>query len=109
MPGMMNGKPIKTKISMALLYDPKTGRIAHVHRVVRFDPKQKETRAHVEARAKEMATRHGWDVGKLKVLHVDPTKLTKGTRYRVDRKGGKLVALTPPALPQTDDPLRLKR
>jgi hypothetical protein len=63
---------------MAVLYDPGTGDIAHYHQVLQFDPKAKISKAHVEEPAKEMATRHGWDVSKLKTLHVDHSKLKKG-------------------------------
>ena len=109
MPGMKDGKRVKTRTFVAVLYDPGTGRIAHYHQVVQFDLKRKVSKAHVEERAKEMATLHGWDVSKLKTLHVDHSKLKKGTRYKVDPKLRKLVALTPQPVPPSDSPLRLKR
>ena len=109
MPGMVNGKSIEPTIFMAVLYDPGTGQIAHFHRVVLFDPKQKISKAHVEERAKNMATRHGWDVTKLKTLHVDHSKLQKGARYAVDIKSRKLVELAQSAVPESSSPLRLKR
>jgi hypothetical protein len=108
MPGMRNGKQIEARTFMAVLYDPSTGRIVHHHRVIQLDPKKKVSKAHVEERARELATRHGWDVSKLKALHVDHSKLKKGARYRVDHKSRALVELPPPAMPRSDDPLRLK-
>jgi len=108
MSGIMNGKPIEPKIYMAVLYDPQTGRIAHCHRVVQFDSKKKVTEAHVDGRLREMATRHGWDVSKLKTLHVDPSKLERGMRYKVDLQKRTLLATPPQPMPHGDDPLRLK-
>lgn len=89
MPGIVNGKPVAPKIFIVVLYDPSTGRIAHYHRVLQFDPQEKINKAHVEERVKEMATRHGWDVSKLKALHVDHSTLTKGARYQVDLRRAK--------------------
>ena len=106
---MINGKPVNPRIFMAVLYDPSTGHIAHYHRVLQFDPKQKVGKTHVEERAKEMATRHGWDVSKLKMLHVDHAKLKKGSRYMVDPKKRALVEMPPQAMPQSRSPLRRKR
>lgn len=109
MHGIMNGKPVVARISMAVLYDPASGHIAHYHRVVQFDPKAKTSKAHVEERAKEMATRHGWDIAKLKTLHVDHSTVKRGARYAVDPKSRKLVELPGPAMPTIDSPLHLKR
>ena len=109
MPGIIDGKPVEPRILMAVLYDPSTGRIAHYHRVVLLDPRQKRSKAHVEERAREMATRHGWDVSKLKTLHVDHSKLKQGARYRVDPKMRALVELPAHPVPQSDSPLRLQR
>ena len=108
MPGIVNGKPAEPKVFMAVLYDPGTGHIAHSHRVLQFDPKAKVSKAHVEERARELATRHGWDVSKLKTLHVDHSKLKKGARYRVDPKSRVMVELPPQPMPQSQSPLRLK-
>jgi hypothetical protein len=109
MHAIVNGKAVQPRIFMAVLYDPATGDIAHSHRVLQFDPAQKITKAHVEERAREMATQHGWDVSKLKLLHVDHSKLQRGMRYQVDPKARKLVgaAMPRPALPS--GPLRLKK
>jgi hypothetical protein len=109
MPGVINGTSIEPTIFMAVLYDPGTGQIAHFHRVVLFDLKQKISKAHLEERAKEMATRQGWDVTKLKTLHVDHSKLQKGARYGVDIKSRRLVELAKPPVPESSSPLRLRR
>jgi hypothetical protein len=106
MPGIVNGKPVVPKIFMAVLYDPGTGQIAHYHRVLQFDPKQKVSKARVEERAKELATRHGWDISKLKILHVDHSKLKQGGRYKVDHKSRALVELPARPMPQSQSPLR---
>ena len=93
MPGMREGKPIEPKIWMAVLYQPRTGQIAHCHRVLQFDPQAKIDTSHVEARAREMAARHGWDVSKLEALHVDFSQLKRGSRYKVHPKTRTLVEL----------------
>ena len=99
MHGIVNGKPVQPRVFMSVLYDPATGDIAHSHRVLQFDPTQKITKAHVEERAREMATQHGWDVSKLKVLHVDHSTLQKGMRYKVDPKARKLLGVALPRPP----------
>jgi hypothetical protein len=109
MTGIRNGKPIEATIFMAVLYDPGTGHIAHHHRIVQLDPQRIVSKARVEERARELATQHGWDVSKLKTLHVDPVKLKKGSRYKVDPKKRALVELPPQPVPHIDSPLRLKR
>src|SRR5262252_8483920 len=98
MHAIVNGKAVQPRIFMAVLYDPTTGKIAHSHRVLQFDVKQKVTKAHVEERAREMAARHGWDVSKLKTLHVEHSTLQKGMRYKVDPKTRKAVGVAMPKL-----------
>lgn len=78
MHAIVNGKAVQPRIFMAVLYDAATGDIAHSHRVLQFDSTQKVTKAHVEERAREMATRHGWDVSKLKLLPVDHFEAAEG-------------------------------
>src|SRR5215471_17694677 len=106
MPGMIKGRAVSPKIFMAVLYDPSTGKIAHYHRVLQFDSQEKISKLHVEERAKELATRHGWDVSKLKTLHVDHSKVRKGGRYQVELKTMQLKELAPVALPEVASPLR---
>ena len=108
MHGIVNGKPIQPRIFMAVLYDPATGQIAHSHRVLQFDVKEKVSKAHVEERAREMATQHGWDVSKLRLLHVDHSGMKKGMRYRVDPKARKLVEVELPRPMFPAGQLRLK-
>jgi hypothetical protein len=83
MPGMRDGKPIESRLLMAVLFDPKTGHIAHYHRVHIMDPERKITQAQVEERARSLAARHGWDVSKLETLSIDPAKFRRGIRIKV--------------------------
>jgi hypothetical protein len=108
MPGMKDGKPIEERILMAVLFDPKTGHIAHYHRVHLFDNARQISQAHVEQRARALATRHGWDVAKLETLSVDPSKFRRGARYNVDVKSRSLVEIAEPKMKARKNPLRLK-
>jgi hypothetical protein len=107
MPGMRDGKPIESRVLMAVLFDPKTGHIAHYHRVHVIDPERRISQAQVEDRARSLATRHGWDVAKLETLSIDPAKFKKGVRLRVDVKSRELVELPPHEL-KMKSRLRLK-
>ena len=95
MPGMKDGKPIEERVLMAVLFDPKTGHIAHYHRVHIFDPQKKITQQQVEERARSLAARHGWDVEKLETLSIDPAKFRRGVRLKVDTNLRSLVELPP--------------
>ena len=105
MPGMRDGKPIESRVLMAVLFDPKTGHIAHYHRVHIFDPERKITQQQVEERARSLAARHGWDVTKLETLSIDPARFRRGVRLKVDAKSRSLIEV-PPAELKTKSPLR---
>ena len=108
MPGMKDGKPIEERILMAVLFDPKTGHIAHYHRVHLFDRERQISQAHVEQRARALATRHGWDVAKLEALSVDASKFKRGARYKVDVKSRSLIEMPEPKMNALKSRLRLK-
>ena len=107
MPGMKDGKPIKEKILMAVLFDPTTGHIAHYHRVHLFDMERHISQADVEQRARKLATRHGWDIGKLETLSVDASKFKKGVKYKIDVKSRSLLEVEEPRRRPRNSPLRL--
>jgi len=107
MPGMRDGKPIEPRLLMAVLFDPKTGHIAHYHRVHILDPDRKITQAEVEERARSLAARHGWDVTQLETLSIDPAKFRRGIRVKVDVRSRSLVELPPVEL-KHKSPLRTK-
>lgn len=107
MPGMRDGKPIEARVLMAVVFDPRSGHIAHYHRVHIFDPERKITQAQVDERARLLAARHGWDVTKLETLSVDPARFRRGVRLKVDVKSRSLIELPPVELNHTS-PLRTK-
>jgi hypothetical protein len=90
---MRDGKPIADKVLMAVLFDPKTGHIAHYHRVHILHPTRKITQAQVEERARSLALRHGWNVAKLETLSSDPAGFKRGVRLKVEVKSRSLVEL----------------
>ena len=108
MPGMKDGQPIKETVLMAVVYDPKSGHIAHYHRVHIFDAVRQISQSQVEERARSLASRHGWDIEKLETLSVDPSKLKRGARYRVDVKSRSLVEIVEPKMWVGKSPLRRK-
>jgi hypothetical protein len=93
MQGMRDGKPIVGRVLMTALFDPATGEIAHVHRVVAFDSHRQAKHEYVEQRARYLATRFGRDVTKLNALVIDHTKLKRGIGYKVDLKSYSLVEI----------------
>src|SRR5712691_8826766 len=96
MPGVKNGEPIESRVMMAVLFDPKTGHIAHSHRVHIFDAQRQISQAHVEERARKLAAHCGWDLTKLETLAVDPEKFGKGSRFRVEVKSRSLLEIPKP-------------
>ena len=90
MPGMKNGKPVESRVMMAVLFRPETGHIVHYHRVNIFDPQRQISQAHVEERARQLAAQCGWDVANLETLSVDPERFGKGSRFKVDVKSRSL-------------------
>ncbi|HKS73648.1 MAG TPA: hypothetical protein VJQ82_10665 [Terriglobales bacterium] len=102
---MRDGKPIESRVLMAVVFDPKTGHIAHYHRVHIFDPQRKITQTEVEERARSLAARHGWDVTKLETMSIDPARFRRGVRLKVNAKSRSLVELPPVEL-KMKNPLR---
>jgi hypothetical protein len=84
MRGMINGKPIEGKVSIAVLFDPVTGDIVHVHRVIKFGGHKNITPEYVLQRARDLYARTGRDGCKLKAITVDPAEFKLGSRYKVD-------------------------
>jgi hypothetical protein len=93
MRGMRNGKTIEGSISIAALFDPLTGHIAHLHRVINFASNKNITSDYVQQRAKDLYALTGKDASKLKAISIHPEKLNKGSRYRVDVTTFELVEI----------------
>jgi hypothetical protein len=96
MQGMRHGKPTVGRVLMAGLFDPATGEIAHIHRVVAFDSNRQASQEYVEQRARYLAALFRGDVTKLDALVIDHTKLKRGFGYKVDLKSNSLVEIPRP-------------
>jgi hypothetical protein len=86
------------KETMVVLYDPGTGKIAHVHHVVTTrggrHPDGPEIERAAQEHAQEAASRRGVArPKKLSALHVDPRSFELNVPYKVDTKTLALVRL----------------
>jgi hypothetical protein len=84
MRGMINGKPIEGNVSITALFDPVTGDIVHLHRVIKFSGNKNITPEYVQQRARDLYAGTGRDGSKLKAITIDPAKFKFGRRYKVD-------------------------
>jgi hypothetical protein len=82
--------------SMVVLYDPKTGEIAHTHQAVTTRGGAHPDPAALEQLAADHAVRaRNVPVDGMAFLHVDPREIDLGARYTVDVKSGSLVKAAP--------------
>jgi hypothetical protein len=72
-----------------VVYDARTGAIAHVHRVVTHRGATRQTADQNEKRALELASRFGHRIDRMRVLHAE--KFDGGVLQKVDVKAGRLV------------------
>jgi hypothetical protein len=77
-----------------VVYDGRTGAIRHVHQSITFAGAATPPAGEEEARALAMAARFGHRADGLRVLRVEA--FDERVPQRVDVKGGRLVAATPP-------------
>jgi hypothetical protein len=75
------------------VYDPRTGRIVHVHQMVRRPGVPALSKRDVEKRGAEVAAKLGHDVARLKTLRLEPGSFDRGKRYRIDVKSKRLIAI----------------
>ena len=89
-----------------VVFDKKTGKVAHIHDCITFEGAEIPSKEHVESRAMQLtrqiaATRPGIKLDRLEVLHVKPEELEHVLGPRVDVKTRKLVQagdMLPPSL-----------
>jgi hypothetical protein len=81
--------------SACVLYDPASGEIVHVHRVMTLQGGSHPSAEQVEARARLLAERSGARKQGLEALLVDPARLQPGTRYLVDVVARSLLVAAP--------------
>jgi hypothetical protein len=90
-----------------VVYDAKTGVIAHVHRIVTHRGATPASREEVEARALEMASRFGHLAKNLSVLRADTFDRSKP--QRVDVKRRKIVTLESASTQRSEKSRRNKK
>jgi hypothetical protein len=83
-----------------IIFDGRTGRVAHVHECVTLEGAPSRSRDEVEARAMELAreftTQLPWvELEQLELLHVRPEELPDGPVLKVDVKTRKIVSGPP--------------
>jgi hypothetical protein len=86
----------KTRIrsdKCCVLFDPASGTIRHVHRVVTMEGADVTPERDVERRARTLAKDLGTDAANLKALLVDSESIKPGKPYAVDPKKRTLVSL----------------
>jgi hypothetical protein len=97
--------PAVSSVDVTVLYDPRDGRVVHMHHLVTLEGAERRTRAEQQQRARETALRLGCHVGGLEVLHVADFQ-PAGKTYRVDLQSQALAEtpVTPrkPVAPQKD-------
>jgi hypothetical protein len=74
-----------------VVYDSKTGRILHVHRVITLRGGEDPTGPQIEARALELMIKGKRKAAKVKTLLVDPQRLGAGSVHRVNIRTRSLV------------------
>lgn len=74
-----------------VVYEPKTGAIAHVHRVVTTQGGYAYNEAELHTRALALAATRGRNVKKLKTLTVESHRLAPNVALKVDPKRRELV------------------
>ena len=72
-----------------VVYEAKTGRVVHLHRVITLRGGKAPSANAIEARALELAGQRSGAA--VKVLHLDPESVQSGSAYKVDLKKLKLV------------------
>lgn len=82
--------PAVVSVDAVAIYDPKDGRVVHLHHAIRFEGVKASSPDTLRKRAVEAANQMGRETEKLAVLHV-PNFEPSGDMYRVDLKRQRLV------------------
>src|SRR5438105_3944133 len=85
--------PVVESVDVAVLYDPRDGRVIHMHHVIALEGAEHRTREEHQQSAREAAVRLGCNVEGLEMLHVADFQPT-GKTYRVDL-GSRALVETP--------------
>jgi hypothetical protein len=86
------GKPLSDEASrVCILFDPKDGRVVHVHGITVVHSRGGITESELEARARKNAEHFGKSVAGLKALHVSMAAIRQNGKLRVNAGGDGLV------------------
>jgi hypothetical protein len=77
------------------VYDAKTGRIEHLHRVITLKGGTNPEPGEIEARAMEFAAQNAKKTSQLKTLLVSSEQLRPGRVHKVDLKTGSIISKPP--------------
>ncbi|HXP74675.1 MAG TPA: hypothetical protein VN823_11065 [Stellaceae bacterium] len=95
----LQGKPISDDLSqVCILFDPKDGRVVHVHGSTMLHLKSGLAKSELETRARKHAEHFGKSVAGLKALHVPIAEVRKNGRLRVNKSGDGLVPSPPQSI-----------
>lgn len=87
----VKGKPVDDKSSqVCVLFDPKNGRVVHVHGVTALHGGKKSSEAELEKDATEHAKAFGHSVAGLKALHVPISAIRERGAFKVNAQGTNL-------------------
>ena len=85
------GKPLQDDaVRLCVLFDPKDGRVVHVHGVAPLPGGGKVTDAELEKRARSRANALGHNDLGLKALYTLPSAVFKGSHFRVNPETSQL-------------------
>jgi hypothetical protein len=85
----------ETKSKVCLVFDPKDGRVVHVHTVTFLDAQRRIEPAEMEAEARRHAEHFGHAAGRLKILHVPPAAMRGRAAVKVNAAGDGVIPLHP--------------
>ena len=89
------------QVHAVAIYDSKTGRIRHMHRVFILEGAKVPDRKSIENEALTQAKRLGHKVDELKLLYI-PHLANYNAMYRVDVRKQALIELQPPPRPSME-------
>jgi len=89
----VKGKPVDDNSSrVCVLFDPKNGRVVHVHGATTLPGGKKRSDAELETEATEHASAFGHSVAGLKALHVPLSAIRERGAFKVNAQGTGLEA-----------------
>lgn len=89
-----NGKAVSDGASkVCVLFDPKDGRVVHVHGVTILNSSNGISAAEMEARTRRHAEHFGKSTAGLRALHVPITAIREHGAFRVNERGDELVPI----------------